>query len=151
MLMESEMENGIEKQMYDEARSFLVRRYPRGWGGAAVLRTETGRMLLSVAVETANAAASLCIETGAICEAHKIQERVTHSLCLVRENSDAELKILTPCGICQERLMYWGNVRVAVTHNGDTLRFVPLAELQPHHWSGAYRADELESFENEQA
>lgn len=68
---------GIEDRMYGEAVALITRRYPKGWGGAAVLRTADDTYLTSVAIETADGGASLCIETGAICEAHKLNKRVT--------------------------------------------------------------------------
>lgn len=54
-----------------------------------------------------NASTELCMETGAILEAHKFHKKVTHSICLARENEHSELKVLSPCGVCQERLFYW--------------------------------------------
>src|SRR5665647_165852 len=61
----------IEQEMYRRAIAFIPERYPKGWGGAAVIRTEDGQYFVSVAIETANGGASLCIEVGAMCEAHK--------------------------------------------------------------------------------
>ncbi len=142
------MENqAIQEKMAQLARDLILRRYPTGWGGAAVIRTEQDHYLTSVAIETANASAELCIEVGAMCEAHKLNERVTHCLCLVRDDENAPFKVLSPCGICQERLRFWGEeVQVAVTVPGDGLRFVPLGLLQPYHWTGAYPAEEMEHF-----
>ena len=108
-------QNEITNILFNEGTEFIKKRYPKGWGGAAVLRTDQNNYLISVAIETCNVGASLCIETGAICEAHKINEAVTHSICIVRENEDSPFKVLSPCGICQERLMYWDNVLVGVT------------------------------------
>lgn len=87
---------GIEDRMYGEAVALITRRYPKGWGGAAVLRTADDTYLTSVAIETADGGASLCIETGAICEAHKLNKRVTHSLCLVREDEHHPFMVLSP-------------------------------------------------------
>lgn len=92
-------ETGIEETLYRLAVELIQKRYPKGWGGAAVLRTEQDHYLTSVALETANASAELCIEVGAMCEAHKLQERVTHGLCLVREDEQSPFTVLTPCGI----------------------------------------------------
>ncbi|WP_313184248.1 cytidine deaminase [Lacrimispora sp.] len=83
-------------------------RYPVGWGGAAVLRTEEDHYFTSVALETANGSAQLCIEVGAMCKAHKLNERVTHCICVVRDDEQSPFKVLSPCGICQERLRFWG-------------------------------------------
>lgn len=109
----------IERQLYDAAMELIRTRYPRGWGGAAALYTAGGRVLTSVAPEVINASTELCIETGAICEAHKWGDAVTHSLCVVRDNDDMPFKILSPCGACQERL--W--LDLCQVHTSRTMRF----------------------------
>lgn len=129
----------VEQIMYNKAEEFINQRYPTGWGGAAVIHTADGRYFISVAPEVFNASAELCIETGAICEAHKYNAKVTHCLCLVRDNETAPFKVLTPCGICQERLRYWGeNLLVGVTSDENTVRFMRLGELMPYYWGRAY-------------
>ncbi len=140
----------IAKTMYTKAIELIESRYPKGWGGAAVVRTAAGNFYTSVALETANAAASLCIETGAMIEAHKYRERVTHCLCLVRDDENSDYKVLSPCGICQERLRYWGEqVKVAVTNDAQQLLFVTLDTLMAYHWTRAYSAEEIESYDGE--
>lgn len=137
----------IEREMLDRAAALIEKRYPIGWGGAGVVRTDKGHYFTSVCIETANASAVVCIETGAMLEAHKYNERVTHCLCLVREDERSPFRVLSPCGICQERLRYWGaDVQVGVTADGDGPLFVPLERLQPYHWTNAYPAEELEHF-----
>ncbi len=137
----------IEAKMVRLAMELIQRRYPAGWGGAAVIRTEQDHYYSSVAIETANSSATLCIEVGAMCEAHKYQEKVTHCLCMVRDSETAPYKVLSPCGICQERLRFWGeDVLVAVTTGAETPLFVPLGRLQPWHWTNAYAKEELELF-----
>lgn len=137
----------IEKEMYLKAVELIEKRYPIGWGGAGVVHTSNGNYYTSVSIETANASAVLCIETGAMLEAHKYNEKVTHCMCLVREDENSPYKVLSPCGICQERLRYWGDdVQVAVTINVEQLKFVPLKELQPYHWTNAYPVEELDHF-----
>ncbi|ROS05116.1 cytidine deaminase [Sinobacterium caligoides] len=126
----------VEDQLYLAAKGLIEKRYPTGWGGAAAIRTESGRIITSVAPDVLNDALSLCMEVGAYLEAHKINEKVTHSLCLTREDEDSEILILTPCGVCQERLVHWGgDVMAAVTNEGNRLIFKSLRELQPYHWS----------------
>lgn len=140
-----ERNHEVEKEMYRKAVELIKRRYPHGWGGAGVVHTANGNDYTSVCIETANASAELCIETGAMLEAHKFNEKVTHCMCLVREDENAPFHVLSPCGICQERLRYWGEeVQVAVTTSEEKLKFVELRELQPYHWTKAYPADELE-------
>ena len=136
--------------MYEMATALIEKRYPAGWGGAAVIHTAEGSYFSSVAIETANSSAGLCIEVGAMCDAHKYNERVTHCLCVVRDDERSPFKVLSPCGICQERLRYWGeHVQVGVTTEHGELFFVELKELQPYHWTGAYPAEELEHFTDE--
>lgn len=135
----------IEQEMYRRAVELIETRYPVGWGGAGVVRTSAGNYYTSVSIETANASTVLCIETGAMLEAHKFNEKVTHCLCLVRADEHAPFRVLSPCGICQERLRYWGaDVQVAVTAADEALKFVELNKLQPYHWTAAYPAEDLE-------
>lgn len=138
----------IHQEMFRRAKALIEKRYSTGWGGAGVVRTANGHYYTSVAPDTCNSSVELCIETGAMLEAHKANECVTHCLCLVRDNEQAPFQVLSPCGVCQERLRYWGtDVQVAVTTADGTLRFVALGELQPYHWTNAYPAEELEHWE----
>lgn len=92
--------------------------------------------MTSIAPDTKNDALSLCMEVGAYLEAHKRNESVTHSLCLCREDEHSEYVILSPCGVCQERLVHWGgDVRVAVSTGSNDLVMKSLRELMPYHWS----------------
>ena len=141
------MLNPIEQKMFNAATALISKRYPTGWGGAGVIRTEDDMYFTSVYLE-AMADVSLCIEAGAMCEAHKHNTRVTHSLCVVRDDENSEYKILTPCGVCQERLRFWGDeVMVGVTTGGKSLKFVSLATLQPYHWTTAVPVEELENYD----
>ncbi|MGE7661341.1 cytidine deaminase [Peribacillus sp. NPDC097197] len=129
----------IEERLYQAAIELIISRYPSGWGGAAAMYTEDGMVLTSVAPEVINASTELCMETGAILEAHKLNTQITHSVCVVRDNEQAEFKVLTPCGVCQERLWYWGpHVKAAITNPDQRLVYKTLEEIQPFHWSRAY-------------
>lgn len=129
----------IGKQLYEAAINLAKSRYPEGWGGAAAVALEDGSILTSVAPEVINASTELCMETGAILEAHKLNKKIIHSICVSRDDEKSVFKILSPCGVCQERLFYWGpNVKVAVTLPGNELVFKTLAEVQPYHWTAAY-------------
>ena len=137
----------VEKEMYQKAVELIEKRYPSGWGGAGVVHTANGNYYTSVSIETANASAVLCIETGAMLEAHKYNEKVTHCMCLVRDNENSAYRVLSPCGICQERLRYWGDdVQVAVTDRNNDIKFVELKVLQPYHWTNAYSKEDIEQW-----
>lgn len=134
----------IEMQLFNSAVKLIKERYPTGWGGAAAMALEDGRILTSIAPEVIVASTELCIETGAILEAHKLDKRVTHSICIVRDDEHSDFKVLSPCGVCQERLFNWGpNVKVAVTIPGKDLVFKTLSEVQPFHWTAAYPDEDL--------
>jgi len=135
---------GIEQKLFDSAVELIQKRYPSGWGGVAAMYTNNGHILTSVAPKVINASTELCMETGAICEAHKLNEVVTHSICVVRDDENSEFKVLTPCGVCQERLFYWGeSVKAAVYSANGELDFKTLKEIQPYHWSHAYPDETL--------
>jgi|GEM_PF-407525 len=137
----------IEQEMFHRAVELIDKRFPLGRGGAAVMHTADGQYLTSVALETVDSNVELCVEVGAMCEATKYDLKITHSLCVVRENEHSPCKILSPCGICQERLRYWGtDVMVGVTTAKNTLKFVPLSHLQPYHWTTAF--DDIIMYDN---
>lgn len=129
----------VKLGLYQDAVELIEKRYPTGWGGAAAVRLASGDVLTSVAPETDFDALSVCMELGAFLEAHKRNQLVTHSLCIFRDDETSDFKVLSPCGICQERLRYWGvDVLVAVTNPKNALVFKTLSELQPYHWLPAY-------------
>ncbi|MBN4075091.1 MAG: cytidine deaminase [SAR86 cluster bacterium] len=133
----------IADELFNAASSLLKARFPKGPGGAAALRTESGKILTSIAPATKNDALALCMEVGAILQAHKLGEAITHMVAVCRENKSSELLILSPCGICQERLVHWGgDVLVAITNPEHKLILKPIRELQPYHWS-AVNGEEL--------
>lgn len=135
----------IGNLLYEEALRFVNRRFPRGWGGCAAMMTEQGKLLLSVALESFNGSAGLCMETGAMCQAQKENLKITHTLCISRDAPGDTPVILTPCGICQERLMYWGKgVKAAVTNPGNRILFRTLEALAPCHWADAFPEEEQE-------
>lgn len=129
----------IEDKLFKVAKDFIEKRYPTGWGGAAVMYSKNERIYTSVAPEVINASTELCMETGSILEAHKYKDVITHSICVVRNDEKSNFKILTPCGTCQERLLYWGNnIKVGITTENNKIEYKTLKELQPHHWTNAY-------------
>ena len=125
----------IEQAMFRHAIELIEKRYPVGWGSAAVVRTEDNRYFTSIWLDTINDSVNLCVEAGAMCEAYKHGTRVTHCVCVARSDENSPYRILSPCGVCQERLRFWGKqVMVGVT-SSERLTFVSLGEMQPHHWT----------------
>ena len=129
------------QHLIDAAIELIKERYPEGddWKGAAALQTRTGRVLTSTAPMMPLAATDLCHETGAMCEAYKLNEEVTASVCVTRDKG--RYHILAPCGICQERLYLWGpDVEVAVPLRDDTTQWQikKLSEAHPYYWKNGY-------------
>lgn len=132
----------LDQALVEAALELLRERFgDSGWGGAAAMYTATGRVLTSVSVEALLDAANLCIETGAIAEAHKCNEPITASVCLVRRDSESP-RVVTACGHCQERLRFWGpDVEIAVPDDGPTgWKPQPLSRLQPFWWGTQFGA-----------
>lgn len=65
----------IEKELYIALKELVDVRYLSGWGGAAAVRVEDGTIYTSVAPEVINDSTALCMETGAILEAHKYNKK----------------------------------------------------------------------------
>lgn len=82
-------EKDIEQEMYDRAVEPIQKRYPKGWGGAAVVRSVDDQYFTSVSIDTANSSVDLCIKVDAMCEAHKYNVRVTHCLYVVRDDENS--------------------------------------------------------------
>ena len=113
----------LDQNLVDAARGLLESRFPGEEGIAAAMYTDDGAVLTGVFFEPEWGSGMLCAETGAMCEAEKLGKRVTASVCVSRLSGEAPVLILTPCGICQERLFHWGaGVEVAVPEPADPTR-----------------------------
>jgi cytidine deaminase len=134
-----------ERKLIDAAIELLLSRFPSGPGTASAMCTEDGMILTSVCIDSPNNSASLCAETGAICEAHKLGKMISASACVFRKSSAHKILIIPPCGICIERLFFWGaNVQVAVPDQDNPLEctMVSLKEMSPHYWGNVLEAND---------
>ena len=135
----------IDQQLIDAAIAQALERFPEGYSGAAALYTEDGQILTSVCFDGPNESANLCHETGAICESNRLGLKVAASVCVSRSTPSEPFIILTPCGICQERLAFWGQgVEVAVPDPTDATiwRAKTLEQVQPYYWRNAVDEDD---------
>ncbi|MBA0949432.1 cytidine deaminase [Enterococcus gallinarum] len=130
-----------ETRLFETVKSELLQRYPTGWGGVAGAYLDTDEIVIGISPDFPNAGSSVCMELGCMLEAAKMNARITHTLCLVREDENAPFKVLSPCGICQERLALWGGdvLCALTTKDVDRIDFAELRSLQPHHWLEAYQ------------
>lgn len=130
----------LDQSLVDAAIRQAMDRFPSGYAGAAAIRTETGQVLTSVALDPPNPSAALCHETGALCEANRLGARVVACVCVSRSEPGKPFLILAPCGICQERLAIWGpkvEVAVALPGSPGSWQSRHLSEIQPHYWRNA--------------
>lgn len=121
----------------DAAIEQLERRWPDGEGGAAALRVATGEIFTGVALDNVNAAVTLCHETGGMIRAFTADVAVTGSVCVHRDDPSRTPVILSPCGVCRERLALWGpGVEVAVPDPADPTRWRVrrLDEVHQDYW-----------------
>jgi cytidine deaminase len=131
----------LDQTLVNAAVDLLEKRFPATKGAAAALYVEDGTILVSVFFQPRLGSAGLCAETGAICEAHKLNKRVTASVCVARLSGADPILVNTPCGICQERLFYWGEqVEVGTPDPVNATHWVTktLNQVQPHYWVNAY-------------
>jgi cytidine deaminase len=132
----------LDQTLVNAAIQLLEQRYPGAEGVTAAMYTADGDILTSVLFEPEWGGGGLCAETGAICEAEKLNKQITASVCVSRLSGNDPIVILTPCGICQERLFHWGeNVEVAVPDLADPTRWLAktLKEVQPYYWVNAFK------------
>ncbi len=129
----------LDQKLVDACIAFIDCRFPKQDGEAAAMYTEDGEILLSTSPATLNESATLCHEVGALCEAYTKNKRITATVCVSR-SVDGNIKIFSPCGICQERLMIYGkDVECAVPKDGDSSSWEmrTLGQLQPYYWRKA--------------
>ena len=129
----------IDENLVEACKDFIDKRFPNSSTeeGAAAMYTEDGEIILSTAPDVFNSGAGLCHETGAICDAYKNDKKIVASICVSKEK-DGSYVILTPCGICQERLYFWGgDVEVGVPSENDLSKWESkkLKEVQPYYWA----------------
>lgn len=132
----------LDQRLVDAAIDQLGARWPGAdQAVAAAVYLGNGEILTSVSLDNLNAAATLCAEAGALCQAYTLNRQVTASVCVSREVGDSGIGVLAPCGICQERLALWGpDVQVAVPDGsadcGWTTR--TLGEINPFYWGSRF-------------
>ena len=99
-----------------------------------------GTVLTGTAPDALNRSVEVCHEVGPYCEAFRLAQPVVASVCLHR-TTDGNHRVLSPCGVCRERLAVYGaSVLVAVPERAATeqVRWITLREALPHYWMLAF-------------
>lgn len=99
-----------------------------------------GTILTGTSPAAINPSVQVCHEMGPYCAAYRLDRQVVASICLHR-HPDGRFLVLSPSGVCRERLAVHGpQVRVAVAKPGDPRQVVwkPLKEVLPDYWMTAF-------------
>jgi cytidine deaminase len=138
-MREAELDATVE-----QCRHLLAERFAdEEHHGAAAMLLDDGTILTGTAPIAANPSVEICHETEPYCAAFRLDRRIRASVCLHR-NPDGRTVVLSPCGVCRERLAVHGpGVLVAVPAAGDATRAVwkSLREVLPDYWMTAFPDD----------
>lgn len=117
--------------------SVIAERFPDDdHHGAAAMLLDDGTTLTGTAPESANPAVQVCHEVEPYCGAYRLGRRIIASVCLHREPG-GRLLVLSPCGVCRERLAGHGPgvlVAVADRHDATSVAWKSLRDLLPDYW-----------------
>src|SRR5699024_3631931 len=109
------------------------------YGGAAVL-LGAGSILTGTSPDFPNPSTTVCHETEPYLAAFRLNQPILASLCLHRTEDDYFVA-LSPCGICQERLMMHGpDPFVGVPEHEDStqVRWIRLDKMMPYYWQRVF-------------
>lgn len=126
-------------------RDLIATRFPDDSDrGAAGVLLGDGTILTGTSPDAVNPSVEVCHEIEPYCGAFRLGQPIVASVCLHRESGGRHV-VLSPCGVCRERLAPYGpDVLVAVPGESDPtlVRWVTLREALPHYWMAVF-ADEL--------
>jgi cytidine deaminase len=139
----------VDQELVSAAVELVEVRLPgQPWAGTAAMRLSDGSIVTSTAPSVPNLSVEICHETGALCEAYKVNKPVRDSVCVVRSDQGGRFWILTPCGVCQERLFAYGpaiQVGVPSLEDPEHWQSMRLDEVQPYWWSKVFQSDETDA------
>ena len=123
--------------MVDACRTLIGSRFPDGSErGAAAMLLADGTILTGTSPDAANSSVEVCHEIEPYCGAFRLGQSIVASVCLHRD-SDGRFLVLSPCGVCRERLAVHGpDVLVAVADESDptVVQWETLKDVLPHYW-----------------
>jgi cytidine deaminase len=114
--------------------------------GAAAVLLDDGTIVTGTAPEAINSSVQVCHETEPYCAAFRLSRSVLASACLHRLPGGRTV-VLSPCGVCRERLAVHGpDVLVAVADEDDPTIVVwkALRDVLPDYWMKVF-PDEIDA------
>lgn len=74
----------VDQELVDAAVALVEARFPcEDWAGGAAMRLEDDTIVTSTAPKAVNPSVEVCHETGALCEAYKLDRAVVASVCVI--------------------------------------------------------------------
>lgn len=130
------------ERVVDTCRELLETRFPGkpDCGAAAVLLGD-GSILTGTSPEFPNPSTTVCHETEPYLAAFRLNQPILASVCLHRTEDDCFV-VLSPCGICRERLMMYGPeplLGVPAPEDSTQVRWVHLGNMLPHYWQSVLK------------
>ncbi|RLZ03236.1 cytidine deaminase [Kocuria tytonicola] len=117
--------------------SLIDTRFPGGEErGAAAMLLADGTILTGTAPDAVNPAVEVCHEIEPYAGAFRLNQAVVASVCLHRDER-GRLLVLSPCGVCRERLAVHGpDVLAGVAAPEDPTQVVwkALRDVLPDYW-----------------
>jgi cytidine deaminase len=114
--------------------------------GAAAMLLDDGTIVTGTAPEAINPSVEVCHETEPYCAAFRLKRRILASVCLHRD-AGGRIVVLSPCGVCRERLAVHGPevlVAVAATDDPTVVTWRPLKAVLPDYWMTVF-PDEIDA------
>lgn len=108
--------------------------------GAAAVLVDDGSVLTGTSPDFPNPSTTVCHETEPYLAAFRLSKSILASLCLHRGLDDRYV-VLSPCGICRERLIMHGAdalVGVPAPKDATQIEWVRLEETLPYYWRSAF-------------
>lgn len=128
-------------RVVDACRSLIEQRFAIDvHAGAAAMLLADGTVLTGTAPAAINPSVEVCHETEPYCAAFRLNQPIVASLCLHRMPG-GRLVVLSPCGLCRERLAVHGpDVTVGVADPSDATVVVwkTLRDVLPDYWMNAF-------------
>lgn len=129
------------EELVSACQELISRRFPDSEEhGAAAVLLEDGRILTGTSPDFIHPGTTVCHEMEPFCAAFRLNQRIVASVCLHRGQNQNFL-VLSPCGICRERLtMYGPDVKVAVPgpDKSTDIQWITLREALPHYWVSVF-------------
>jgi cytidine deaminase len=98
---------------------------------AAALRTESGRVFTAVHLDTYVGACSVCAEAAVLAKAASEGERGLDAIAAVRWRGRGRPRVVSPCGLCRELLVDYGDPWVIHADGGGRIARRRASKLLP--------------------